>query len=119
MKEYLSEKKAIKRLKKSIIKKPKFISDKSNLSPIEKRIIKISRVALEYRGGQLLLGKRNHKFFSEVLRLTRDMKNIVERLVHFLKERELKGVAEIFLKTVHYSWSLFYISVELTLLMGC
>ena len=100
LKEYLSEKKAMERLKKSIIKKSKSIikSDRPIPNSKEKRIKKIYKLALENRGGQFEDFQIESEFENEVFNLAQEIKGLVERLAGFLKERELKGVARIFFK---------------------
>ena len=105
LKEYLSEKKAMERLKKSIIKKSIIKKSKSIIKsdrPIpnskEKRIKKIYKLALENRGGQFEDFQIESEFENEVFNLAQEIKGLVQRLAGFLKERELKGVARIFFK---------------------
>ena len=100
LKEYLSEKKAMERLKKSIIKKSKSIikSDRPIPNSKEKRIKKIYKLALENRGGQFEDFQIESEFENEVFNLAQEIKGLVQRLAGFLKERELKGVARIFFK---------------------
>jgi len=100
LKDYLSENKAMRRLKNSIIKKLKLVSkfDRPTLTPNSKkiRIKKIYRFALGNRGGQFENFQANYEFSNEVFNLAQGIKLLVERLASFLKERELKGVARIF-----------------------
>ena len=100
LKDYLSEKKAMERLKNSIIKKSKLVTKSKR--PIsnskEIRIKKIYRFALDNRGGQFENFQADHEFSNEVFKLAQEIKKLVERLASFLKERELKGVAKIFFK---------------------
>jgi hypothetical protein len=102
LKDYLSEKKAMERLKNSIIKKSKLVikSDTPISTPNSKeiRIKKIYKLALENRGGQFENFQADHEFSNEVFNLAQEIKGFVERLASFLKERELKGVARIFFK---------------------
>lgn len=100
LKEYLSEEKAMERLKKSIIKKSKSIIKSDRLIPNskEKRIKKIYNLALANRGGQFEDFQIEYKFKNEGFNLAQEIKGLVERLAGFLKERELKGVARIFFK---------------------
>lgn len=100
LKDYLSEKKAMERLKNSIIKKSKLVrqSDRPIFNSKETIIKKIYKVALENRGGQFENFQADHEFSNEVFNLSQEIKGLVERLVRFLKERELKGVARIFFK---------------------
>ena len=97
LKDYLSEKKAMKRLKNSIIQKSKSIIklDQPILNSKAMRIKKIYNFALESRGGQFENFQADDEF---VFRLAQEIKGLVERLASFLKERELKGVARIFFK---------------------
>ena len=110
LKDYLSEKKAMERLKNSIIKKSKLskLVIKSN-RPVsnskEIRIKKIFKVALETHGGELedfqdMLEnlQAEYEFPNEAFKLAQEIKGLVGRLAIFLKERELKGVARIFFK---------------------
>jgi hypothetical protein len=100
LKDYLSEKKAMERLKNSIIKKSKLVrqSDRPIFNSKETRIKNIYKVALENRGGQFENFQADHEFSNEVFNLAQEIKGLVERLARFLKERELKGVARIFFK---------------------
>lgn len=100
LKDYLSEKKAMERLKNSIIKKSKLVrqSDRPSFNSKKTRIKKIYKVALENRGGQFENFQADHEFSNEVFNLSQEIKRLVERLACFLKERELKGVARIFFK---------------------
>lgn len=103
LKDYLSEKKAMERLKNSIIKKSKLLikSDIPIPNSKEIRIKKIYRIALENRGGQFenfQADHEDHELSNEVFKLAEDIKRLVERLATFFKERELKGVARIFFK---------------------
>ena len=102
LKDYLSEKKAMKRLKNSSIEKSKLVikSDRPMSNSKKVRIRKIYNVALGNRGGQFENFQANHEFSHEVFKLAQEIKGLVERLASFLKERELKGVARIFFKNV-------------------
>lgn len=99
LKDYLSQTKSMSRLKNSIIKKSKkFIphSDSSIFNSKETKIKKIYKVALESRGGQFENFQEDPEFSNEAFKLAQEIKGLVERLAHFLKERELKGFARIF-----------------------
>jgi hypothetical protein len=100
LKNYLSEKKAMERLKNSIIKKSKLISKSSRpiLNSKDTRIQKIYQVALGNRGGQFEEFQADDKFSDEVFKLAQEIQGFVQRLARFLKERELKGIAKIFFK---------------------
>lgn len=100
LKDYLSEKKAMERLKNSIIKKSKLVrqSDRPIFNSKETRIKNIYKVTLENRGGQFENFQADHEFSNEVFNLAQKIKGLAERLARFLKERELKGVARIFFK---------------------
>jgi hypothetical protein len=100
LKDYLSEKKAMERLKNSIIDKSVIKSDIPIPTPNSKeiKIKKIYNFALENRGGQFENFQADHEFSNEVFKLAQQIKRLVERLASFLKERELKGVAGIFFK---------------------
>lgn len=101
LKDYLSENKAMERLKNSIIKKSKLVmkSDKQIFNSKETRIKKIYKVVLENRGGQFENFQADHEFSNEVFNLAQNIRGLVERLARFLKERELKGIARIFFKS--------------------
>lgn len=98
LKDYLSEKKAMKRLKNSIIKKSKlkYKLDVPILNSDQTRRKKIYRVALENRGGQF--DEFEAELSKEGFKLAQEIKGLVERLAIFLKERELKGIARIFFR---------------------
>ena len=98
LKDYLSEKKAMERLRDSIIKKSELVrqSDRSNSKKI--KIKKIYKFALGNRGGQFKEFQADHEFSNEAFKLAQEIKGLIERLAVFLKERELKGVARIFFK---------------------
>ena len=100
LKNYLSEKEAMKRLKNSIINKSKLISNGNRpiLNSKETKMKKIFKVALDTHGGQFENTQADHEFSNEVFKLAQEIKRFVERLASFLKERELKGVARIFFK---------------------
>ena len=126
LKTYLSEKKAMERLKNSIIKKSKLVRkwDRPISNSKEVRIKNIYRFALENRGGEFENFQPDDEVFNEVFNLAQEIKGLVERLAHFLKERELKGVARIFFKNGRLLMELILykcniISVTLTLLMPC
>jgi len=97
LKNYLSEKRAMERLKNSIIKKSK--SDRPISISKEARIKKIYKVAFSTHGGQFEQFQADPEFSNEVLKVAQGIKGFVERLATFLKERELKGVARIFFKS--------------------
>ena len=96
LKSYLLEKKAMERLKNSIIKKSESIieSDRPISNSKYIKIRKIYRLALNSRGGQL----EDFLASNEVLELAKGIKGLIERLAIFLKQRELKGIARIFFK---------------------
>lgn len=97
LKNYVSEKKAMERLKNSIIKKSKVISksDKLISNAKDTRLKKIYKVALENRGGQF----ENAEPMMDAKDLALKIQRMVEKLAHFLKERELQGFARIFFKS--------------------
>ena len=107
LKNHLSEKESMERLKKSIINKSKLIPSKSRiLNPKDDKIRRIYKFALDNRGGdndnfnQMLEEiNTNHEFSNEVFKLTQEIEKVVARLAKYLKERELKGVLKIFLKS--------------------
>lgn len=82
------------RLKNSIIKK----SDSSISNSKEISIKRIYKFVLGKRGGQFENFRSDHEFSNEIFMLAQEIKKLIERLASFLKERELKGVAKIFLK---------------------
>lgn len=103
LKNYLSEKASMERLKKSIINKSNCPPRKTNIlvfSSKQARTKKIYNFAL--RGGQFDPPvdelQAAHEFSNEIFNLAQQIKGIVERLATFLKERELKGIANIFFK---------------------
>ena len=100
LKDYLSEKKAMERLKNSIIKKSKLVIKLDRFTPNFKkiRVKTIYKFALNDRGGQFENFQANHEFSNEVFMLAQEIKGLVERLASFLKERELRGVATFFFK---------------------
>lgn len=99
-KKYLSEKKAMERLKSSIIKKSKLlIKTKTTILNSKKtRIKKIYIVALDNRGGQLENFQADHELSNEAFKYAQEIKGLVERLASYLKKRELQGIARIFFK---------------------
>ena len=94
LKDYLSEKKAMERLKNSIIEKSELVikSDRPIFNSKDKRIQKIYKVALNHRGGEFENFQEDHEFSNEVFKLAQEIEGLVERLARFLKERELKGI---------------------------
>ena len=99
LKNYLSEKKCTERLKNSIIKKSKSVIKLKNSTPNSKKIKKIYKLALGYSGGEFVsefvnLQQDNNK----IVKLAEQVKAIIEKLVCFLRERELQGIAKIFFK---------------------
>ena len=98
LKDYFAEKKAMERLKSSIIKKSQSEIPILNSKSKKARIKNIYRVAFDFHGGQLEELQAHHEFSNEVFKLAQEIKGFVERLASFLKERELKGVAMIFCK---------------------
>lgn len=100
LKNYLSERQAMKRLKASLIKKSTSLpkSDAPILNSKRARMQRIYRIVLEKHGGQLRNIRVDHEFYNEIFKIAQDIKNLVERLACFLKERELQGVARIFFR---------------------
>jgi hypothetical protein len=94
LKDYLSEKAAMERLKRSIINK--FKTSIPILTSKEKKRRKIYRFDLNRHGGQVLPPIADYEFSNENLKLAQEIKGMVERLAGFLKERELKGKARKF-----------------------
>jgi len=105
LKEYLSEKKAMKRLKNSIIKKSELVSDRPIFNfketkisnPKKKREI-FKALFNKPRGGQFEDFQADPEFSPEMFKLALGIKGLVERLAIFLKERELKGVLRFWFK---------------------
>jgi hypothetical protein len=100
LKNYLSERQAMKRLKNSMIKKSTLLpeSDTPILNSKRARIEKIYKLALKKHGGQLRNIRADHAFYNEIFKLSQEIKELIERLACFLKERELQGVARIFFR---------------------
>ena len=98
LKDYLSEKKAMQRLKNSIIKKSKLVRQSNRPISNFKKIKKIHKFALGNRGGQFEEFQEDHEVSNQVFQLAQEIKGFVERISCFLKERELKGVGKIFFK---------------------
>ena len=95
LKNYLSEEEAEKRLKRSIIKKSELTNEgKSSLKKL-KKIMRIYKFALNPRGGFDVI---KEQLALETYEIATEIRNIVERLVVFLKKNELQGVAKIFFK---------------------
>jgi hypothetical protein len=98
LKDYLSEKKAMERLRKSIIKKSQLISetDQRLLNSREARIQKVYKFALETHGGDLLSAKL--KLSDETFRFAQKIQQVVEMIARYLKEKELQGIAKFIFK---------------------
>ena len=109
LKDYLSEKKAMERLKNSIIKKSKLViqSNRPIFNSKEIRIQKIYKFALQNRDGQFENFQVDHEFSNEVFKVAQEIKGLIERLARFLKERELKGIAKIFFENSRFFLELF------------
>lgn len=100
LKKYLSEKAAMERLKNSIIKKSDLMKLKKPISSTkEAKIKQLYRFALDNRGGQFEEFQADLEFSDETFKLAHNIKDLVERLAGFLKQRELKGIAKIFFKS--------------------
>lgn len=97
LKDYLSEKEARKRLVKSIIKQSRLVRSKTPISSSkEAKKKQIYRFALTNRGGQM--SNSDVEMSNELYKLAQEIRNIVERLAQFLKEKELKGAVGIMFK---------------------
>ena len=103
LKNYLSEKASMERLKRSIINKSNCPLSRANipiLSIKQARTKKIYNFAL--RGGQFDPPadglQAAHEFSNEIFNLAQQIKEIVERLATFLKKREIKRIENIFFK---------------------
>jgi hypothetical protein len=104
LKDYLSEEASMERLRRSIIGKSNCPASETNipiLSTTQERTKKIYNFAL--RGGQLYPPvdefQAAHEFSNKLFNHAQQIKEIVERLATFLKEKELKGIANIFFKS--------------------
>ena len=98
LKDYVSEKKAMERLKNSIIKKSKLV-DQSNRSISNSKKIQIKKIykfALGNRGGQFENFQADYELSNDPFKLAQEIKELIERLASFLKERKLQRVARIF-----------------------
>lgn len=76
LKTYLSEKAAIERLKKSIIKKSRLVAPKPPtliLKSKSSKIKKIYKFALENRGGQFDEFKANHEFSNKAMEMAQQI----------------------------------------------
>jgi hypothetical protein len=103
LKNYLSEKASMERLKRSIINKSNCPPSETNLPILsikQARTKKIYNFAL--RGGQFDPPvdelQAAHEFSNEIFNLAQGIRRIIYRLATFLKKRELKGIANIFFK---------------------
>jgi len=103
LKDYLTEKKAMERLKKSIIKKSKLLnkSERTIFTSKKARIKKIYKfavesVALKNRGGQI--ENLNPEDSKKLFKLALEIQGFVQRRASFFKETELKRVARILFK---------------------
>ena len=98
LKHYLAEQQAMERLKKSVMKKSPLLldieSDKTDFTPKKKRAKKIFKIFILNRGGELVPKPVSDYAFK----LAHIIREVVEKLAVFLKERELNGVATIFFK---------------------
>lgn len=103
MKAYLSEKAATERLKKSIISKSGLLRSKTILESKKSKIKRIHKLALKNRGGQFDnvdfgFDFSDFDFETMVENFAYKIREMVERLAIFLKERELKGILKIFFR---------------------
>ena len=97
LKNYLSEKTAVERLKNSIINKSTLVASRKPIFNSKKaKIKKIYRFTLRSRGGQLEEFQADFEFSNEIFKLAQGIQQMVERLAVFLKQRELKGILRIF-----------------------
>ena len=101
LKNYLSEKESLKRLKLSIINKSDInkskllIRNKKILNPKDLKLKKIYRMVFETYGGDF---QEHLKYNGDIFNFAQEIKENLERLASFLKERELQGFAKIFFK---------------------
>jgi len=97
LKEYLSEKAATERLKKSIISKSRLLPpSKKQLQ--KENALKIYRFAISTRGGQL---DKYHALFKQpdpAFKLAQQIQKFVRHLAAYLKRKEMRGILKIFFK---------------------
>jgi hypothetical protein len=100
VKDYLSEKAAMKRLKNSIIRKSRLVPSRKRprLTSKEAKIKKIYKFALTGRGGQLDDLQVELQLTDQGFRLAQEIQRLVTKLAAYLKQRELKGILRIFFK---------------------
>lgn len=100
LRDYLPEYFEMLRLKKSIIKKSRFVhfSNKQSIESKETRIQQIYRMAMNRKGGQLEDLSINIDDSQKVFALVTKVKEIIKRLAVHLKDQELNGSSRIFWK---------------------
>jgi len=101
VKEYLSEKAATDRLKKSIESKSRLLlpsRKQRKLNAMKQQIKKVYRFALTGRGGQLDDFQASFEPTETGFKLAQEIEKLVTRLAAYLKRRELRGILKIFFK---------------------
>jgi hypothetical protein len=100
VKDYLSEKAAMERLKNSLIRKSRLVPSRKRprLTSKEAKIKKIYKFALTGRGGQLDDLQVELQLTDQGFRLAQEIQRLVTKLAAYLKQRELKGILRIFFK---------------------
>jgi hypothetical protein len=99
VKTYFSDKAGIERLKNSLMDKSDSVESKKPVFSSRKikrrKIVKFFRVD---RGGEFEEFLRDYEFSNETLQLAERIKNIIEQLALYLKQRELSAVVKIFFR---------------------
>lgn len=100
LKQYLSEKQSIERLKKSMIEKSKLQIQSKKAIPNSKemRIKKVYKLALQNRGGQLDNLPQDLENARKAVQLAEKIRKLVENFAIFLKRNEMKGIFKILFK---------------------
>ena len=100
VKDYLSEKAAMERLKNSLIRKSRLVPSRKRprLTSKEAKIKKIYKFAWTGRGGQLDDLQVELQLTDQGFRLAQEIQRLVTKLAAYLKQRELKGILRIFFK---------------------
>ena len=118
LKDYLSEKSSMERLKKSLIKKSEFRDPNSLRRLVSKKSKNqaIYRFALINRGGQNFeYSDFEQKLFKVSYNLADQIRKVVEKLAAYLKQQELKGVLNIFFKNGRLLLELILVNCNINL----
>jgi len=102
LKKHFSEKESMKRLRDSIISKSILVKSKIPISKSRikrEKVRRVTRFALNNRGGQFEESQASHQLSNELFKLAQEIKKRVESLAAVLKERELQGALKIFFKS--------------------